>query len=131
MHKIKDLPSAKVLDTASKSSKNDSNGSSGLLSIGSHKERKYDTIPFRLDFIKELLNGKELEPMLDFDECDTETFINPNGYKSYNNDSNSSNSDDSSYDIRIILNRKMHDFYKVINDIGGKLLYIKSGQQWA
>ena len=43
-------------------SKEDSNKkssySTGLQSISSHKDRKYDTIPFRIDFIRELLEGK-------------------------------------------------------------------------
>ena len=33
-------------------------------SVGSIKEKSYDTIPFRVDFIKELLNGKKLTPMI-------------------------------------------------------------------
>lgn len=101
---------------------NDIGSNSGLNSIGSHHERKFDTIPFRLDFIKELLDGKELDPMIDMDSNDaneTEYFVNPNGYNT---------SDDcNSNDTRQILGKKIHDFYKVINDIGGKLLYIKSG----
>ena len=39
---------------------NNSKEVKSLHSIGSHKERKYDTIPFRLDFIKDLLDGKRL-----------------------------------------------------------------------
>ena len=33
-------------------------------SIGAHKERKYDTFNFRMEFIKELLGGKKLEPLI-------------------------------------------------------------------
>lgn len=91
-------------------------------SIGSHKERKFDTIPFRLDFIKELLDGKELEPMIEMNKNETEYYVNPNGYNTSDYGSN-----DNSNDTRHILGKKIHDFYEVINGIGGKLLYIKSG----
>jgi hypothetical protein len=102
-----------------------------LQSIGSHEERKYDTIPFRIDFIKELLGGKKLEPMINFDSTTTENFINP-FINSNNNNNNSSSSDQSSQsnqsnDTRFVLNKKVHDFYNIINQIGGRLLYVKSG----
>jgi len=109
-----------------------------LNSIGSHKDRKYDTIPFRLEFIKELLGGKELNPLIDFDHLETEDFVHPYGYhqgggngsgSSSDDSDNSSNSDESnkSKDTRYVIRKKIHDFYKVINEIGGKLQYIKSG----
>lgn len=103
-----------------------------LHSIGSHKERKYDTIPFRLDFIKDLLDGKKLDPLVDFDNCETENFINPgslnsNGGSSLEGKSSDTNSSYTGNDTRHVLNKKLHNFYKVINQIGGKLLYVKSG----
>jgi hypothetical protein len=95
-------------------------------SMGSHRERKYDTIPFRIEFIKELLDGKKLDPMVNFNSCETDNFINPSGFR--NVDSGGSvDYDDHSNDTRHILNKKLHDFYKVIHQIGGKLLYVKSG----
>ncbi len=107
-----------------------------LNSIGSHKDRKYDTIPFRLEFIKELLDGKELNPLIDFDNMETEDFVHPYGYKQgggqgegTDDSSTSSNTDESnkSKDTRYVIKKKIHDFYRVINEIGGKLQYIKSG----
>lgn len=92
-------------------------GVKSLHSISSHKERKYDTIPFRLDFIKELLNGKKLDPMINFDSQETESFLNAGGV----------DIEEDEHDSRYVLNKKIHDFYKVINEIGGKLLYVKSG----
>lgn len=88
-----------------------------IKSIGSYEEKKYDTIPFRIDFIKELLDGGKLDPMIDFNSVETESYINPylNG------------SDENSNDTRFVMNKKKHDFYNIINQIGGKLLYIKSG----
>src|SRR3989304_3296113 len=86
-------------------------------SICSHVEKKYDTIPFRLDFIKELLEGKELKPLIDLDNCETEYFLHPEKY----NTCESGESDDT----RKILNKKIHDFCHVITGIGGTLKYIK------
>ena len=34
-----------------------------------------DTIPCRIEFIKELLKDKKLEPLVDFDRTDTEYFV--------------------------------------------------------
>ena len=111
---------------------------------GRYKRKRKITkgISFRLDFIKDLLDGKKLEPMFDLETQDTEQFIHPNGYNRNEDDSkslskdvgnlskggNSEKDDDvSTKDIRKILNKKIHDFNKIINEIGGKLLYIKSG----
>ncbi|CAH6421567.1 Serine/threonine-protein kinase [uncultured virus] len=96
------------------------NSKDSIQSIESHKERKFDTIPFRIDFIKELLNGKKLDTMVNFEVSDTEYFTNPNGFKDLDDDNQS-------LDTTFVLDKKIHDFYKVINEIGGKLLYIKSG----
>jgi len=92
-----------------------------LNSIGSHKERKYDTIPFRLDLIKEFTYNKKVDPLVDFNNNETEYYINPTKKKIENGDCGNSK------DIRYVLDKKIHDFYKIINDIGGKLRYIKSG----
>jgi serine/threonine protein kinase len=91
-------------------------------SVGSIKDRGYDTIPSRINFIKELLDGKKLDPMIDFDNTQTEQFTNPNGFQNADSDD-----DSGSKDTRIILNKQLHNFYEIINQIGGKLKYIKSG----
>lgn len=75
------------------------------------KNKKFDAIPDRIDFIKTLLGGNKLNSMVDFDMCDTEHVENrSNGF-----------------DIRTIMKKKTMDFNKLICEIGGKLLYIKSG----
>jgi serine/threonine protein kinase len=112
-------------------SQTESTSSKGIMSISSHAERKYDTIPFRMDFIRDILRENELEPIIDFNNLETEVFIHPNGYSCLKDDlnrceSNGSNDSDM-HDVRTILNKKKYDFYKVINEIGGKLRYIKSG----
>ena len=81
------------------------------------KKRNFDHISFRIEFIKDVLSGKSVEPMIDLDRCETENFVNK---------PSSSDSEDQN-DIRKILNKKYFDFNKIINQIGGKLLYIKSG----
>lgn len=91
-------------------------------SVGSLKEKNYDTIPFRVEFIKELLNGKKLDPMIDFDNPNTEQFVNPHGFQDMDSDN-----DNTSYDTRTILDKKLLNFYEIINQIGGKLKYFKSG----
>ncbi len=109
---------------------NSSNNNNKKISSQSQSEmgdKKYDTIPFRLEFIKELLNGKNLDPMIDVDANNTEYFTNPNGYKNMQDNNNNNDGDEQSQDTTYILNKKIHDFYKVINQIGGKLMYIKSG----
>ncbi len=77
-----------------------------------------DSIPVRIQFIKNLLDGKDLDPLVNFDSTDTENFIcrNPT-----DNDSGDS------YDTRIVLKKRIHDFKNIISQIGGKLKYIKSG----
>lgn len=115
------------------SSNSGSNSSKTIKTITSHKERTYDTIPFRLDFIKDILKDNDLDPIINFDNLETESFVHPNGYSCIKEDGSlisgneSSNDDSSSHDIRLVLNKKKHDFYKIINEIGGKLRYIKSG----
>ena len=70
-------------------------------------------ISSRISFIRNLLKGKQLEPiiMIDFDHCNTE-------YIEKSRDE---------YDIRNIIFKKVLDFNKIISEIGGKLEYIKSG----
>lgn len=103
-----------------KSSKRRDN--SKLTALASCPERKSDSVPFRLEFIKTLLNGKKLEPIVQADsDNETEYYVNPNRY--HGGESNESGS----LDTKTVLNKKMHNFYTVINQIGGTLTYIKSG----
>jgi hypothetical protein len=82
-------------------------------------EKIRDTIPCRIEFIKELLKGKNLDPLVDFENTDTEYFI-----PGYGKDENASGE---SYDTRIVLKKRFHNFTDIILQIGGKLKYIKSG----
>lgn len=75
------------------------------------KENNFDGINDRIEFIKLLLGDNILNTMVDFDSCDTEHVESKN----------------KGYDIRNIMTKKNMDFNKLICDIGGKLLYVKSG----
>jgi hypothetical protein len=88
------------------------------------KDKKYkESIPLRVNFINELMHGKDVPVMVDFNKTDTDNFVlnkktnNDNDYKSVQ----------SSNDTRDNLNKHILDFTTIITQIGGKLLYIKSG----
>jgi len=100
-----------------KSKSRKSKKSKSIYSKSSQKDRKYDTIPFRLDFVKNMIEGKNLDKMIYSEGCNTEMFINPY------DDSDDEKSKDTSY----ILNKRVHNFYKIFNKIGGRLMYVKSG----
>ena len=68
-------------------------------------------LSFRINAIKELLNGTKLEPIIDFDNTETEAFVDTS----------------KPCDIRNIVNKKVLDFKKIITQLGGRLMYIKSG----
>ncbi len=88
-----------------------------LLTILGRDDNK-DTIPNRIQFVKTLLNNNNLKTIIDFDNTDTENFIN-----------RSREDDDSgeSYDTRATLKKEVHNITTVINNMGGTLQYIKSG----
>jgi hypothetical protein len=83
----------------------------------SDKIYEKDSIPMRIEFIKNLLEGKDLNTLVNFDITDTENFIGRD------DDMNSGDS----YDTRIVLKKRILDFKNVITQIGGNLKYIKSG----
>jgi len=72
-------------------------------------KKNFDLIPERINRIEELMEGKYIEPIVNFKNC---CELNNLTY---------------SEDIRELLPKKYIDFQKAITDLGGKLLYIKSG----
>jgi len=79
------------------------------------QERDKDTIAFRTNFAQNLLKGGILKPLINFNNIeDTEIF-------KYGNHGNKTK------DTRYLLDKRVYDFNNVINNIGGKLYYIKSG----
>ena len=65
----------------------------------------------RTAMIRNILEGNNLKSLIDLDSNETEAFINTT----------------KETDIRDVLNKKVLDFSEVINKIGGKLVYVKSG----
>jgi serine/threonine protein kinase len=89
-----------------------SNPSKQNLMIKSNNDEKgYDRIEDRIQQIKNLLGNHKLKTMVNFDAADTENFENRT----------------KKYDIRTVMKKETFEFNKLICDIGGKLLYIKSG----
>jgi len=103
--------------THNKNNSNDGKSMASLNTLNTIREEEEDTFKFRIDFIKALLDGNELCPIFNLDSCDTEVFTKGN---------NSSDKYDAD-DTRYILNKKNLNFKQIINKIGGKLKYIKSG----
>ncbi|AYV80816.1 MAG: serine/threonine protein kinase [Harvfovirus sp.] len=97
-----------------------------LHTLKSSQEREKDTIGFRIQFVQELLKDKELKPLVDFDCCETEHFKfgkhdNDSEFDPVEGDAVSMN------DTRYLLHKRVYDFNNIINQLGGKLYYIKSG----
>lgn len=113
-------PNSEKIIKKSEHSKDTISNCSSIMSISQHEERPYDTIPFRLDFLKDILQNNKLNPIIELDEAETDCFVRPNGY-------DCEDDNDDTHDIRNVLNKQTHDFYQVITEIGGKLTYIKSG----
>jgi hypothetical protein len=73
-------------------------------------QEKFNQIPYRLDCIQEMVGGKILDSMIDF-----------------KNDGDNTSYHTSNEDIREMMPKKYIDFNKAVKELGGKLLYIKSG----
>jgi len=80
------------------------------IKINSIKQQE-NSIPFRLELIKNLIGGK-IDPIINFDCTATDNFIDDDG---------------SSIDTRTVLKKEKLNIFDVIKKIGGKLTYIKSG----
>ena len=74
-------------------------------------EKKFNKIAHRINTIKDMVKDKTVDSIVDY-EVDTDIEINENL---------------TSEDIRHLLPKKYLDFNKTIKELGGKLLYIKSG----
>lgn len=73
-------------------------------------DNKFNSIDHRIDNIQKFIKNKIVDSMVNFDNK--------------NNEISSDTGDD---DIREFIKKKYIDFNTVINELGGKLLYIKSG----
>ena len=75
------------------------------------KKKKFNQIPYRIELIKNMLDDKIVDSMIDFKTDSSSENVNYT----------------TSEDIRGLMPKKYIDFNKAIKDLGGKLLYIKSG----
>ena len=85
-------------------------------------EKKFNKIAHRLNTIKDMVKDKSVDSIVDYDIShpdDHQDDLDLNG----GTVSTNQNSDD----IRNLLSKKYLDFNKTIKELGGKLLYIKSG----
>ena len=73
-------------------------------------EKNFNLIPERIEHIEEMIKNKHVDSIIDFRNS-TESFEYPNNTE----------------DIRELLPKKTIDFGTAITELGGKLLYIKSG----
>ena len=78
---------------------------------------KFDHISNRIDFIHNLLKDKKLDPLIDVKVPSLEI----------SGGSETTKKEQQSKDMRTLLHKKAFDFNQIINDIGGKLQYVKSG----
>ena len=76
----------------------------------SDQKKNFNLIPDRINTIKDMVGGNNIESIIDF----------KNSTESYEYSINKE-------DIRELLSKKYIDFGKAINELGGKLLYVKSG----
>jgi hypothetical protein len=77
--------------------------------MSTNEEKRFNQIPFRIETIQNLIGGRTLDSMMDFKNDATDNITPSND------------------DIRELLPKKYIDFNKAIKELGGKLLYIKSG----
>ena len=75
-----------------------------------NKKKKFNQIPYRISVIQDMTSDKIIDSMVNFKN---ETFSNSKNY--------------TSEDIRNLMPKKYIDFNKAVKELGGKLLYIKSG----
>ena len=73
-------------------------------------EQKFNKIAHRINTIKDMVKDKSIDSIVDYELI-----------------SEDNNDIEESEDIRHLLPKKYLDFNKTIKELGGKLLYIKSG----
>ena len=74
------------------------------------KNKNFNLIPDRIEIIKTMVGGNNIDSIIDFKNS-TDSYEYPNNTE----------------DIRELLPKKYIEFGKAISELGGKLLYIKSG----
>ena len=83
--------------------------------------KNLNLIPDRIDKIEQICYGKQIDSIIDFKDT-TDSGVNKYLHTSLNSPTSNQGAD-----IRNLLPKKYIDFNKAIEDLGGRLLYIKSG----
>jgi len=108
-----------MCDFINKNSENNKNDKFSKLYL-TKQNTYFNRISERIEFIKLLLEGTDLEPMISFDK-------NISTKEGFEELISSQNKSKESNDIREVFHKKLRGFKDIIQKIGGKLLYIKSG----
>lgn len=82
----------------SNKSNNSQDKSIFTLSSNKNKDKARDSIPCRINFIKDLIKGQKFDSLVNFDNTETECFVNKNNRHE--------NESGESYDTRILLKKK-------------------------
>ncbi len=101
-------------------SKKDTTSRNSQQTLRPDNDYSNDSIPFRISFIRDLIGNATVKPVFDLDNTDTDNFIGSSKYK-FSHDSDDEDESNNS------LNKKFLNFSNAIRQIGGKLMYIKSG----
>jgi hypothetical protein len=99
---------------------NKTNDSKSIFTLSTNKNIMNDSIPCRLDFIRDLMRGQRFDPLVNFNQTKEDLLRKKK---------NNNNESDETYDTRITLKKRILNFNKVIKTIGNgsELIYIKSG----
>lgn len=96
-----------------------------IITSSTSANRSKDSIPKRIEFIKELLRGKKIKSLVNFDTTDTECYVYRGGSSKYKHGDDNSSS--KSGDTRVALGKMNYPFEKFISQMNAKLVYVKSG----
>jgi len=90
-------------------------------SLSKLQERDYDTLQYRVNFAKTLIQNTPLQNIVDYDNTETENFITTKETPKYLSKGYSE------FHTKTKLSKKKYNLYNIIPLIGGTLHYIKSG----
>jgi len=90
-------------------------------SLSKLKDRDFDTLQYRVNFAKTLLQDTALQNIVDYDNTETENFISSKTTNKYLHKGYNENH------TRTRLDKKLFNLYEIIPKIGGTLRYVKSG----
>jgi hypothetical protein len=112
-------PSVAASAASPASTNNKSTGSASSLS--KLQDREYDTLQYRVNFAKTLIQNTALDNIVDYDNTETENFITFKESEKYKQKGYNE------FHTKTKLGKKKFNLYNIIPLIGGTLHYIKSG----